>query len=209
MLEDMEVGAVSSTIYRLANLSNYAKFGSQRGLSFEEVQDLLKFLSVGATDLLREPFKPKPLLHPSTPFGKPTRYSDGTWPVFYGALEQKTVESECLHHYARVALGSASSRSAYYSLLSCLFEGEAMDLRPKLEEWPDLISNDYGFCQELGREANAMPLASFLAPSARETGGTTSPIFSPDGLSDPEITGTVRFSVDASGGRVSVDRASN
>jgi hypothetical protein len=62
--------------------------------------------------------------------------------------------------------------------------------------WLDLVSEDCKFCNSLGREAHEMRLGGFLAPSARNPGGTNVPAFLRNTLSDPKITGTVRLSYD-------------
>ena len=207
MLEGMERIDVSNALHRMANLSRVGEFAQRKGLNFEQAREIVAFMGEKLADeLLRSPFEPKNFLDPTKPFGA-TRFSDGTWPVFYGAIDEDTAAKECLHHYAKAALGDpASARSVYYSVLHCLFQGSAIDLRPKKTEWPDLVAEDYRFCQGLGKEAIQFPLESFLAPSARQPDGTTTPVFAPRGLSNPTIGDIVRFGWDSDTGAPTIER---
>ena len=145
-------------------------------------------------ELLDDPFRPKPQYR-----RPPTRYSDGSWPVFYSALERETAEKEVACYYVSGAIGDPSKgRIAYLSVFRCRFSGEARDLRPKREEWGELISphTDNPFCQSLGREAIEAAIDGFLAPSARRSDGTTVPVFSRDSLSHAHIDGDASFRFD-------------
>lgn len=209
MLEGLPHVDFSDVIHRLASLKRFGAFARRRGLSIEQARDIVEFMGEHfAEDLIDAPFfRPKPQLDPLKAFGE-TRFSDGAWPVFYGAMEESTAEQECLHHYALMALGDASlNRVVYYSAITCRLQGESIDLRPKGEDWPDLVAEDYSFCQGLGREATALPLDAFLAPSARRQDGSTVPVFSRQALSDPAIEATVRFSWDPATGSPAVERS--
>ncbi len=164
-----------------------------------------------ADDLMKRPFEPKFPLDP--PFGPPTRFSNGTWAVFCAALERATAETEVMHHYAADAVGKSDhGRAVYYSVFRCNFIGETIDLRLKREEWSGLVAEDYGFCQELGREASNTSLDAlldaFLAPSARRREGPTVPAFQHRGLSSPPIYATARFTF-AENGRAVVETIDN
>lgn len=87
--------------------------------------------------------------------------------------------------------------AVHYSVVRCRFSGDVVDLRPKLAEWPELISDDdYTFCNGLGKEANDGGLGGFLSPSARNFGGTTVPAFLPGTISHPQIEATARLAFD-------------
>ena len=206
MLEGLERVEVAHTLYRLANLSNYGDFARRKGLSFDQAREIVTFMGRDLVDaLLKKPFEQKILLSSATPFGPATRFSDGGWPVFYAALEEPTAERECLHHYAREAMGDANE-AVYYSAFRCDFRGESIDLRLKQLEWPDLVAEDYGFCQKLGEQASDSAIDAFLAPSARQVDGTTAPVFLPRGLSNPGVQTTVCFSWDEEAGTPVIQR---
>jgi hypothetical protein len=89
------------------------------------------------------------------------------------------------------------NKFVHYSVVRCRFSGDVVDLRPKLAEWPELISDDdYTFCNGLGKEANDGGLGGFLSPSARNFGGTTVPAFLPWTISHPQIEATARLAFD-------------
>jgi hypothetical protein len=159
-----------------------------------------EFAALSRDDVTRElmegPFQPK--LHLGGKFGDRTRFSDGEWPVFYAAVDRTTAGKEAAHHYGRRAAGDpASPRAVYYSIVRCRFSGEIIDLRPQFPAWPDLVSEDYTFCNALGREAHAVGVGAFLSPSARHDGGTTVPAFIEGTLSGPVIEATARLSFEA------------
>jgi hypothetical protein len=60
-----------------------------------------------------------------------------------------------------------------------------------------LISNDYAFCNDLGREAHDNGMGGFFAPSARNHWGTTVPAFIVGTLYSPviEAAATLMFDV--------------
>ena len=158
----------------------------------EELTDLLT--DAGAKDsldkLLEDPFRPKPRLYKNG--FRVTRYSDGSFAVFYGALEEETALAEVRHHFTnRVAGKPDGERIAWYQRFVCDFNGSVKDLRPKRNAWPDLThGTDYGLCNRLGAEARDKSLHGLLAPSAR-CEGTTLPVFERSALSNARDLETV------------------
>jgi RES domain len=74
------------------------------------------------------------------------------------------------------------------------------DLRPKHADWPFLTGDTtYPPCQALAREAKEAGATAILSPSARRTGGTTSPVFVRQILSAATILGVVIIEIEASG----------
>lgn len=199
MLESLSKLPVARDVLRLANLTHVAAFAAKKGLTIDEVTDVIAFDRVNISqELIEGPFQRKTALQ--NRFGSVSRFSTGEWPVFYAAVERETAEKESSHHYGRKAAGDASaSRPVHYSLVQCSFAGEVINLVPKRSDWPELVAEDYTFCNELGREAHAMPLSAFFAPSARHSGGTTVPAFAANSISNPKIVGTVTLSYSAAG----------
>ena len=99
------------------------------------------------------PFAQTPSYQPS-----PTRYSDGSWRVFYSALEPETADAErgfwCLRE---LQSDPPEIRQFHYRELRCQFAGQVYDLRPQIEAWPFLVGKqeDYPRCQEVARTAIA------------------------------------------------------
>lgn len=140
--------------------------------------------------------------------GEQSRYSDGSFPVFYGSLEEETARAEVVH-WAPKRMGAPSEpRTAFYVCFTVTFDGAVKDLRPKRGEWPGLThGSDYAFCNRLGAEAVAAGLDGLLAPSARRAGGTNLPAFRRAALRDPEERGTVAATWDPSTGRATLAAA--
>jgi hypothetical protein len=192
-------------VLRFANLTHLAAFAAKKGLTIDEVTDVIVFDRDDVTkDLMQGPFERKARL--GNKFGLESRFSNGDWPVFYGAIGRKTAEEESSHHYGRKAAGNAlARRPVYYSVVCCRFAGEIIDLQPKLADWPELVSNQYAFCNRLGKEAHETSLGGFLAPSARNPGGTTVPAFFASTLSNPVIEAAARLTYDTETTAVAVD----
>ncbi|MBU1213015.1 MAG: RES family NAD+ phosphorylase [Alphaproteobacteria bacterium] len=194
MLETLEKVTVNQDVLRFANLSHISTLAKNKGLTMDEITDVIAFERGDvAKELMDGPFERKAQL--GSKFGLPSRFSDGEWPVFYAAVNRDTAEKECSYHYGRKAAGNPSAnRSVYYSVVRCTFDGAVIDLQPKLTDWRDLVSDDYLFCTALGKEAHDTGLGGFLAPSARHSGGTTVPTFLAGSISNPIIISTARLS---------------
>ena len=189
LLTQIDTVSVQYVVFRLASCPEDTDFLEDLGMddskSLDEMRELIN--SSGLPDiselLLDEPFR-----HQKKPWRRRfrSRYSDSSFPVFYASLEARTAEEEVKYHFANVFGGNVRrERTSYYWRFSCRFEGTAKDLRPMLDEWPDLIHlEDYRFCNGLGREARAIRLDAFLAPSARRRGGTNVPVFERRALSN-------------------------
>ena len=196
MLETFAKPGIARDVVRFANLTHLALFATKMGLTIDEVTDVIAFERDNVTkELMDGPFERKPKL--GNKFGSLSRFSNGEWPVFYAAIERDTAEKESTYHYGRKAAGDAAARRAVnYSVLRCGYTGETIDLVPQFAAWPDLTSGDYTFCNGLGKEAHDMGLGGFLAPSARNAGGTNVSAFIRRTLSSPEIEATARLSYD-------------
>ncbi len=153
-------------------------------------------------ELLDGPFRPKRKLR------NKTRFSDGSYTVFYSALEVRTAEAEVAFWFGKVYVGTPkSSRTAYYQGFRCVFEGIEKDLRSRAREWPDLVhDSDYSFCNQLGTEARARGIDGLVVPSARQEGGANMPIFVRGALSDPNLEEVVAVTYSLDTNDVTVDR---
>lgn len=197
MLEEFEASDVGMIVHRFVNLSHESEFlRNKKTLSDKQV---LRVLAVRgrrlSVNLAKASFRPKKWLDGM--FALPTRFSDGSWPTFYAALSEETARKESGHHHARAAVKAGEdAMPVYYSRIVCKFMGSHINLWPKLGTW-DLISDDYGFCQQLGQEARERKLGAFWTPSARDRpDGSNIPTFREGTISDVVVTGTARFSYD-------------
>jgi hypothetical protein len=62
-----------------------------------------------------------------------------------------------------------------------------LDLRAKTNDYPDLISDDYTFCQTTGKTAQSSGQPGLLTKSARDPKGDNAVIFKPEILSNPRL----------------------
>ncbi|MGA7070403.1 RES family NAD+ phosphorylase [Bradyrhizobium sp.] len=171
------------------------------GATLEDAIETIEFIggdnSNDALLMLNMPFELNPSYRPS-----PTRFSDGTWRVFYSALEVETAEKErgywCLRE---IQSDPPALRHFHYRELRCRLQGEAYDVKAKLADWPFLVGDHsaYAQCQNVARAAIQADADALIAPSARKNGGTTIPVFKRVALSSPEILGAVIFQVQADG----------
>lgn len=133
-----------------------------------------------------------------------TRFSDGSFPVFYGSLEAATAEAEVKHWFPRHAGTPSKRRPAHYQWLRCTFRGTEKDLRSKVADWPDLLHpSDYEFCNKIGAEASDEELDALVVMSARCPGANL-PVFRRPALSNPILGDTVIVTLDPDTGDVSL-----
>lgn len=206
MLESISTKSLRTDVFRFANQKRYADHFRAQGFDDENVNEMFDLLashgiSDKPEDLCDGPFRPTQLQK-----GKlRSRFSDGSFPVFYSSLEPETAEDEVRYSFRKYAGKPTSSRTAYYSRFSCRFDGSVKDLRPRQADWPDLThDSDYGFCNGLGAEAEAADLDGLLTPSARRPNGTNLPVFRRRAVSNPVVHTVVAMTLDPSSGEVTL-----
>jgi len=187
-------------VYRLAPAKRYSEFIQEQGLDAKSARQVSEFLrSYEAMDALKDvcdaPFRQRSKLRPSP---RKSRFSDGSFPVFYSSLEPQTTDAEVKHWIPRIVGSPKHPRTMYYSRIRCNFDGlEVKDLRGKQRDWPKLThGSDYRFCNKLGAEAIKLGVDAFLAPSARREDGTNVPIFTRNSISNPQLIEYVSVTYD-------------
>lgn len=123
-----------------------------------------------------------------------SRFSDGSFPVWYGALELETTFYESIYHWKRFLAFSSKelisetnepiycARSAFKA--SC--KSTLIDLRDQTITNPSLISNDsYQDTQSIGLKLSKEGFPGLITKSARHTSGTNLAIFKHNVLSSP------------------------
>ena len=121
MLEILLRANVSQDVHRLANLTYIAAFAEKKGLTIDEVTEVIRFTRDDVTRKLMEgPFSRNRGSEESSGIERVSL--DGEWPVFYAAVDRTTAGKEAAHHYGRRAAGDpASPRAVYYSIVRCRF----------------------------------------------------------------------------------------
>ena len=168
----------------------------------EEIRNMLidAGLRIHLNDLLDAPFKPRKKI-------RQTRFSDGSFELFYSSLEIRTAESEVKYWCPTFMKSAKSSRTAFYVLFECTFDGVEKDLRLQKSYWPDLVHpTDYAFCNQIGNEAKALSLDGVVTYSARLRDGANMPVFSRSAIGSPREHNWVAITYEPSTGAVSLHR---
>lgn len=203
MLDELPTQRSTRRVFRLARDPTFdllTTLGLEAGAEAELREALAEVGGAASADELCEAvFQPKRSLR------RRTRYSDGSFPVFYSSLEPETAEAE-IKHWLPAFLGTPGKpRTAYYRRLECTFSGREKDLRAKASEWPGLVhETDYAFCNRLGAEARELELDGLVAPSARHAGANV-PIFRREAIAEAEQGDAVAVTYDPASGDVSLD----
>lgn len=207
MLGDIPGERNRRIVFRLSRVSAQdGQFLAELNLDAEAREELLDLLSGRVPlnpidELLDGPFRPRAKLR------RRTRFSDGSFPVFYSALAAETANAEMAYWFRKAYAGEPpGKRTAYYQGFRCTFEGLEKDLRPKAPDWPDLVhDSDYSFCNRLGAEARERGVDGLVVPSARHEGANM-PVFARRALSGPGLDGTVAITYNPETGETSVDK---
>ena len=188
MLESIPTEHSDLKVFRVAIQISLSKFLETQGVDEEGMNEIRSLLqSRGIVDspeeLCEAPFRPKPRLRKA---GRRTRFSDGSFPVFYSSLDPETAEAEVRYWVPHFLGRPAARRTAYFSRFACDFKGTTKDLRSKKRTWQGLVhDSDYEFCNRLGAEAVRLGLDGLLTPSARKESGTNLPVFTRKSISNP------------------------
>lgn len=149
------------------------------------------------------------------PFDHPcrTRYSDGSYGVWYGARTLATSVRETVYHFRRNTLASeiaARGRAPIHQerrvhRVRCT--AMLVDLGGSCTEEPRLLDpEDYSYCQALGARLRTASLPGVLTRSARDSHGEVVGVFHRNALSDPRDVCYLTYILDAATGRVTVER---
>jgi len=216
VLEGLDRGRNDGRIYRLAGGWTVRKAAERRGLSEGEFGAVLARTGGEVPDFLDAPFTPfEEPLDGMGRYGSRTRFSDGTFPVFYASLAAETSQREVKHHCEQDAIKHPERRSIpkKFCVFGCSLNATVVDLRPMHEtdpEWATLtsINTADAMCLAIGCEAAAAnDFDALLAPSARHPSGTTTPTFKRPPLSNAVVERWVRFIFDPDSGKASEEAA--
>ena len=207
MLESIPTQIYSNKVFRFGTqvlLTEFLETQDLDGQGMREVRMLLPSWLSGDTpdELCDAPFRKKPS---SGKLGSRSRFSDGSFPVFYSSLDPKTAEAEIRHLVPKIVGKPPKQRTFYYSRFGCDFNGRTKDLRSKAKQWPKLLhDSDYGFCNRLGFEAKKLDLDGVLTPSVRRLAGTNLPVFTRKSISNPRDSVDLAVTYDPATDSVSI-----
>lgn len=102
-----------------------------------------------------------------------SRFSDGSYGVFYCARKRDTAIAETRYHSARFMQATAESpMRLQMRLYSVEAKGQAIDLRAASQADPRIVDpDDYDHAQAIGRTLRADGAQGILYPSVRHSGG--------------------------------------
>jgi hypothetical protein len=132
------------------------------------------------TTAVEYPFSTEPYLS--------SRYSDGTFPVWYGSKTVETTVYETGYHFMKKLLKNSSLRSetlnSNRAVYSVFCDSVLISLLGKEKEKPELISKDYEFTQKIAKEIKRKGISGLISPSARRITGINYNIFEQSILSN-------------------------
>jgi hypothetical protein len=147
------------------------------------------------------PFEHEPYLR--------TRYGNGSFGVWYGALAMETTIHETAFHMVREEAGIEGNRGpiirerAVY-LVHC--RALLLDLTGKARAFPGLVAVDYGLTHQIGERLHQEGHPGLLSPSARHAGGTSLVALTSTILSNPRSFCYLTYSCDPVQRTVTVER---
>nr|WP_246551452.1 RES family NAD+ phosphorylase [Geobacter hydrogenophilus] len=137
-----------------------------------------------------------------------SRYGNGTFGVWYGSLQFETTIHETVFHMMREEAkvegltGRLVRERAVYLVRA---RAVLIDLVGKEKRYPDLVSDDYSFTQQIAERLQKEGHPGLLAPSARSA-GTNLVAFTPNILNDPRVNCYLTYTYDYQAKTVEVER---
>lgn len=121
--------------------------------------------------------------------GHTSRFSDGSYGVWYGSESVETTVYESAHHWYRGLLSDAGFERltviAERKVYSVACNAALLDFR-QAEAHPNLLRpSDYAFCQSVGARIHREGHPGLLTRSVRRPAGENTAVFNPAVLSNP------------------------
>lgn len=141
-----------------------------------------------------------------------SRYTDGSFGVWYGSRRVETTVAETTYHFARELAGRGQDRHdrpiiRERCVKTAHVDALVFDLCGKERDFPALVASDsYDFTQQVGRAIHEGHHPGLLAPSARRAGGVNVDIFSPKYLRNPRDYCHLTYRFHPDDGRIEVER---
>ena len=111
------------------------------------------------------PFIAKPYLD--------NRFGDGSYGVWYGSMDLNTTIFETCYHIYKAIISVQDYPAVVKherSVFTVCCEGVLIDLSDKVKKHPDLVFDDYSFCQMIGKKLHKEGHPGILYASARTNG---------------------------------------
>lgn len=141
-----------------------------------------------------------------------SRYSNGSFGVWYGAVEFETSIHETAHHWREFLKKSGLDRYkkpivSERKVFKVQCQGLLIDFRKKVEDFPALVdTTNYSFTQQVGHHLQAQGHPGLLSVSSR-TPGSISALFTPKILKDPKDYCYLNYSFNPATQKIKVERS--
>lgn len=136
-----------------------------------------------------------------------SRFSDGSFGLWYGADTIETSIRETVHHWRTGLLGDAGFTQPGIEIARALYrvrlDSALVDLRPAVASFPSLVADDPTLTQAIGARLQREGHPGLVSRSARGDGDVYA-LFNPRVLSDPRPVGSLTYRTTVSG--VAVER---
>ena len=138
-----------------------------------------------------------------------SRFSDGTYGVWYGSDSVETTVYESAYHWYKGLLCDAgfdrqvviAQRKVY--AVAC--DAALLDFRAASTKHSDLVHpTDYSFCQSVGARIHREGHPGLLTPSVRRSAGENVVIFNPAVLSNPRLKCPLTYRLE--GGQIMIEK---
>lgn len=194
MLDELPRERVELSLVRLGHSARASDAIAAIGLDADDVEETLKFFD-GELDTSPEQHLDYIFSTRSQSTQPPSRFTDGTIPVFYTAVERNTALAERMHWLSRVP-----ASPYFFQILKVGFRGDLKNLgaivpRP---EWltGNAEGGAYERCLSVSRAALIDGLEALLTPSARSPEGQCCPVLSRTAVVSLELEGYLRIEFD-------------
>ena len=147
------------------------------------------------------PFKSEPFMI--------SRYSDGTFPVWYGSKSIETTIFETVYHVKQQIMAIADYQEEgkiikKRNVFDVFCDAVLTDVVSNKDHYEYLTSDDYTFCNQLGKELHERDCGGLLSPSARHKEGVNVDIFKQALLSEVTLVKELKYTFDVQTHEVSV-----
>lgn len=117
-----------------------------------------------------------------------SRFSDGSFPVWYGSLDSLTSIYETTNHMIKSEMSIKQDEEVIVrerTIYDVFCRGVLIDLTRKKKYYPELVSENYQTTQQIGKQLSQQGYPGLLSPSARYHSGINVNIFKQEILNDP------------------------
>lgn len=173
------------TVYlfdRVANAEDFDALYALEAMTNERLRDEAGLIELVAPEERQFGTGSGPIMAAFThlnPLG--SRFSDGSYGVFYAAREKQTAIAETRHHTARfLAATNEAPLRVQMRLYSVDAIGECADLRKAARKQPGIVApDDYSEAQAVGKQLRANGCAGLVYLSVRRANGECIAAFKP------------------------------